>query len=254
MDLLGSSGADSRWDRVFTVATALNTAMTIDGGLATNLSSGPGMNKLEAALLMSLASFCEMLEKNIEEGGMFGSDTGPMQLAVAVTSLCAVVQTMLPHGGTFFADSLLDSPGLGAALLCAAAMAPHSRPGPDLKLVSFAILQTRRTAGELLATILEYASTDRRVQTERAMMSVSFEPAGSRLVQALVLSHPDPKLHEVLLELLWRSLRRFDLANPADKSPALNLLQRIAGKDPCQRLRDVKADDCSIGALTLQCS
>lgn len=142
----------------------------------------------------------------------------PSNLALAVASSCAVLMPDVWLAGA--ADDLLSMAGAVAALLRIAV----------IQASGFAVLRARRAAGELLAALLEAASPRGRQRAESALLrDTDSTGAMESLVEVLLDSPPDPCLHETLLEILWRSLRRVGagaaLAALATAHPALILLE-----------------------------
>ncbi|CAK0909651.1 unnamed protein product, partial [Prorocentrum cordatum] len=62
------------------------------------------------------------------------------------------------------------------------------------------------------------------------------------MVEALVRELPDPRLHEVLMELLWRGLRRAG-GTDAAAAPGLVALESELGAPVIARLRGLSAED-----------
>lgn len=192
----------------------------------------------------------------------------PLDLSLATAATCAALMPdTWPVG---FADDLLAMAGLADALLrVAAAGAATTRP-PKASTKApeageergrlFAALRARRAAAELLAALLEAATPSWRHRVEAALLSENAHVASMQaLTGALVGAAPDPRLHEVLLELLWRALRRVGpsaaLAALAWAHPALVRLEALQG-GLCARIRGLAPEDVlgSAAVLALELS
>ncbi|CAJ1330712.1 unnamed protein product [Effrenium voratum] len=142
-------------------------------------------------------------------------------------------------------------PTLAGGLLCAAG----TSPAPELVgggflggSLAFHLLQARRSLAELLNTLLEEAPAELRLRQEQQLLLEG--PGPSRLVESLCLARPDPKLHEMLLELLWRGLRRRDGATQG--TAALDLLGALKGPKIQHQLRhEVSAEQLMDWGLDL---
>eukprot|EP00929_Paragymnodinium_shiwhaense_P015803 TRINITY_DN12390_c0_g2_i1.p1 TRINITY_DN12390_c0_g2~~TRINITY_DN12390_c0_g2_i1.p1 ORF type:complete len:3304 (+),score=1138.40 TRINITY_DN12390_c0_g2_i1:143-10054(+) len=258
--LLLSSCQASVWEEAYTAALTLHGAASLDGGIAAALTVSPqsGLTQLKAACLLAFAAFGDVMEGRsaLDPAAPPTCDSSheqALRMTSAVTAICAALQQLLQQGGSdALADDLLETANFPQALLYTAATGPTAI-GPHDKTISgstsvlkFSALQARRGAGELLATILEGASSDQRALSEQSILSVAFEPGATRLIECLVRDRPDPKLHEVLLELLWRGMRRIDVSSNAaiqKNFPALHLLGRLVGMGPALKLREVTAEE-----------
>eukprot|EP00930_Biecheleria_cincta_P034182 TRINITY_DN2363_c0_g1_i6.p1 TRINITY_DN2363_c0_g1~~TRINITY_DN2363_c0_g1_i6.p1 ORF type:complete len:2350 (-),score=650.32 TRINITY_DN2363_c0_g1_i6:17-7066(-) len=261
--LLWEACRSSWWQEAFTASSAFMAALTLSpAGISTGLLNagvGQGANplsKISDATMMVLCSWCKDAEDRLLAGE--GGDLKPPlpddalaqqhqtrhQTAATLAVLAGFLRELVPACG--FADRLLASPGFCKALLSAAATSESSpvvtRCGSLLgeAVVSFSALQARRGLAELLATLLEEASPAVRAAQEHTLLADLQEPGCVRLVETLVLARPDPKLHELLLELLWRGLRRFDDQTAA--SPAYQLLVQLTGETPPKRLQEVSSE------------
>ncbi|CAK0887919.1 unnamed protein product, partial [Prorocentrum cordatum] len=226
--LLARECAEGRWGDALVVSSALATAVATGGGeLGGGAAGAAPLEEHLAGVLLAVA-------------GAFAAEAAEApQLPALATTFCSTLQLLLPNLGAALADRLLDAAGLLPGLLSAAtaARAPRGAPGGDRR--PFLQLQACRAFGEVLAAVLEDASPGVRARCEGALLSPACEPGASRLVELLVSGRPDPKHHEVLLELLWRGLRRAD--DPAGGAPALSLLSGAVGAGPCCKLQKVSA-------------
>ncbi|CAK9020590.1 Uncharacterized protein SCF082_LOCUS14969 [Durusdinium trenchii] len=165
---------------------------------------------------------------------------GPSQeLALATAAACtAMLPEVWPPGA---ADDLLSMSGVLGLLLRAAAV---SRTIPGLG--GFATLRACRAASELLAALLEASVPDLRQSCEASLLRDSSLTASMQsLSEALLGLHPDPRLNEAFLELLWRGLRRVApgaaLSSLASAHPALICLEeRQSGL--CSKLQQLSPD------------
>ncbi|CAK9019238.1 unnamed protein product [Durusdinium trenchii] len=102
----------------------------------------------------------------------------------------------------------------------------------------FAALQAQRSAGELLQLLLEESSSSARSQWERMLLAEEgLQSTSSQLIRLLCDTPPDPQLHEVLLELLWRGLRHVTLDGKHPESSPITTLQTTFGMGPVKRLQ-----------------
>eukprot|EP00435_Cladocopium_sp_Y103_P043708 s823_g12.t1 len=166
---------------------------------------------------------------------------GPSQeLALAAVAACtAMLPEVWPAGA---ADDLLSMSGVLILLLRAAATVSRTMPG----MGGFATLRACRAAAELLTELLEASAPDLRLSCEAALLRDSTLAAPMQcLSEALLSVHPDPRLNEAFLELLWRGLRRVApgaaLSSLASAHPALICLEECqAGL--CSKLRSLSPD------------
>ncbi|CAJ1437152.1 unnamed protein product, partial [Effrenium voratum] len=179
--------------------------------------------------------------------------TGEVDIRLLDHGLAALVAAL---GAVFrsaacpkLAEAML--PTLAGGLLCAAG----TSPAPELVgggflggSLAFHLLQARRSLAELLNTLLEEAPAELRLRQEQQLLLEG--PGPSRLVESLCLARPDPKLHEMLLELLWRGLRRRDGATQG--TAALDLLGALKGPKIQHQLRhEVSAEQLMDWGLDL---
>jgi len=169
------------------------------------------------------------------------------ELALAAAASCtALLPEAWPPGA---AEDLLGMSGIVALLLRAAALGVRSKPG----LGGFATLRASRAAAELLAAVLEAAVPELRHSSEAALFrDASLSSPMQALAVALLSGTPDPRLHEALLEILWRGLRRVAagaaLTSLASVHPALICLEerqvglsaRLQGLSSEQLLADAR--------------
>lgn len=137
------------------------------------------------------------------------------------------------------ADDLLSTAGLIDSLLWVAAV-PAADRGYDE-------LCARRASAELMVSLLEGAT-----QTKRKAIEIAFlhdtqyaEPMES-LVCALIQGVPDPQLHQIMFEILWRAVRRVAhgpaFSTLARAHPALMHVER-RDFGLCARIQALTADD-----------
>eukprot|EP00747_Dinoflagellata_sp_TGD_P097803 gnl/TRDRNA2_/TRDRNA2_167246_c0_seq1.p1 gnl/TRDRNA2_/TRDRNA2_167246_c0~~gnl/TRDRNA2_/TRDRNA2_167246_c0_seq1.p1 ORF type:complete len:880 (+),score=170.90 gnl/TRDRNA2_/TRDRNA2_167246_c0_seq1:233-2641(+) len=199
-----------------------------------------------SGLLLATAAFGAHVKAGVRDLGCCSLD-----LALATAASCdALMPDAWPAGA---ADDLLGMAGLTDALLRVASSTTASH--------GFAVLRARRAAGELLAALLEAATPAWRQLVEAGLLrDAAHGPHMQALVTALLGGAPDPRLHEVLFELLWRALRRagtgMALSALAAAHPALALLeQRRAGL--CARIQSLTPEDlledAQLLALELSC-
>eukprot|EP00435_Cladocopium_sp_Y103_P061670 s837_g23.t1 len=248
----------SAWDDALLAACALEACCNLDSGILTTFQADfSKMAPLHQSLMLALSSFGEMLEDMMAPGVSSTASTkcsSPEEhvelcrqtLADLIISLCSLhtcaldSDTGASDASKRLADRLL--PSLAGALLCAAA----TSPGPKLydsasAKLAFHVLQARRRLVDLLNSLLEEASQHLRVQQEQQLLLL--EPGASRLVETLCLARPEPKLHEMLLETLWRALRRQDDSQGAAQGSALALLGELCGAQMTQQLRHQVSGD-----------
>eukprot|EP00931_Biecheleriopsis_adriatica_P023598 TRINITY_DN14872_c0_g1_i2.p1 TRINITY_DN14872_c0_g1~~TRINITY_DN14872_c0_g1_i2.p1 ORF type:complete len:819 (-),score=197.96 TRINITY_DN14872_c0_g1_i2:38-2494(-) len=171
----------------------------------------------------------------------------PQELSLASAAACsALMPEVWPAGA---ADDLLGMSGVLTLLLRAAASGNSGKGGSG----GFAGLKARRAAAELLAATLEAAAPAGRQSSEAALLREAALMAPMQaLAESLLGFEPDPRLHEVYLELLWRALRRVApgaaLTLLASVHPALVCLEtrqvglcaRLQGLAPEQLLADAR--------------
>jgi len=103
--------------------------------------------------------------------------------------------------------------------------------------------------------LLEAASQSQRLMMETALLhETTYASPMQSLVDILLNSWPDPRLHEVLLEILWRAMRRIAsgaaLLALSAAHPAMSCLEcKKAGL--CMRIRSLTADDMLQGSQEL---
>ncbi|CAE7281544.1 unnamed protein product, partial [Symbiodinium necroappetens] len=214
--LIAEASHRSQWDRASVAVYALTgaTCLHMQGMTAALKEDALLMTKLQHSVLLAVAAFGEMLDDALLAGSQGSSPsaadfTEKQSLAELVRSLASFLLELLPSLPLALADMLLAIPGLPGALLCAASTSPATLGKSSSLLsssVSFVVLRAQRALADLLTSVLEETSTEVRASQELLLGSV--EPGASRLVETLILSRPDPKLHQLLLELLWRALRR----------------------------------------------
>eukprot|EP00928_Gymnodinium_smaydae_P018350 TRINITY_DN16990_c0_g2_i3.p1 TRINITY_DN16990_c0_g2~~TRINITY_DN16990_c0_g2_i3.p1 ORF type:complete len:957 (+),score=258.99 TRINITY_DN16990_c0_g2_i3:70-2871(+) len=180
----------------------------------------------------------------------------PVDLSLATAASClALMPDVWPAGAC---DDLLGMAGAVEALLRVAACGGGAAGNGILQSSSsgvedgargdgFAALRARRAAAELLAALLETAAPAWRRQAELALLLESSHVAPMQLLVGTLLGWaPDPRLHEVLLELLWRALRRVSpgagLAALAAWHPALVRLESVQ-TGLCARIQSLTPDD-----------
>jgi len=160
-----------------------------------------------------------------------------VELPVAAAASCtALMPGSWPEGSSNF---LLRVPGLVDALIRLTSVSMISARG-------FAVLQARRAAAELLDTVLEFANPMPRLLVEKELLR-KHRKAMQNLVSVLLGKRPDPRLHEAMLELLWRGLRRAPRGTAlqafADAHPALSQLEdRFKGLTA--QIQNLTADEC----------
>eukprot|EP00913_Durusdinium_trenchii_P031922 g29897.t2 len=200
----------------------LRVARPGEPGLVSWVEEDQFIHKFQAALQLVVASFGEMLEESMLPGGQLEEMESKQTLSALVTSLCGLLLSANRR-----ADQLL--PALASGLLCAAATSPGPRlchEGRAAGTLAFHMLQARRALADVLNTLLEDASQELRAEQDRP--PTAFLLADSR---------PDPKLHEMLVEMLWRGLRRQDDGSP-NQAPALELLAALRGPRVARQLKE----------------
>lgn len=244
---LAEACAASAWCGALEAACALSAASVGSStGLEVDVFEG-----LQSALMCALAAIGGRVV-TLDERAI----SPPPQAAETLALLC----DMLAAPGVLAAETALVAEDLFAGLLCAAA-APLPRSSSECHghAAQFAALRGRRAAGELLAALLEDAPPELRGSCEEAILASEKCAVGAtRLAETLVHARPDPRLHEVLLELLWRGLRRseaidVDPAGAAGASDArgsvvgdtgaLSAIRGLLGDGVCQRLRALTAEE-----------
>eukprot|EP00929_Paragymnodinium_shiwhaense_P070599 TRINITY_DN35750_c0_g1_i1.p1 TRINITY_DN35750_c0_g1~~TRINITY_DN35750_c0_g1_i1.p1 ORF type:complete len:800 (-),score=161.97 TRINITY_DN35750_c0_g1_i1:138-2537(-) len=166
-------------------------------------------------------------------------------LAQATAASCAALMPEVWPGGA--AEDLLSMPGVTDALLRVAASGGATTPPQQHVAHAFVVLRARRAAAELLAALLEASSPDCRKRAETALLQDASHVASMQLLVASLLeAAPDPHLHEVLFELLWRALRRVapgaPLAALCTAHPALVQLE-VKHSGLTSRVRELSPDD-----------
>ncbi|CAE8620841.1 unnamed protein product, partial [Polarella glacialis] len=167
----------------------------------------------------------------------------PEDLCLAVAAACTALLPDVWPSSPAAADDLLGMAGVVRSLLRVAAT--PSKTGEDCT-GGFAVLSARRAAAELLTALLEASNTAWRQPAEASLLKEQAHTGAMQaLADALLGCEPDPRLHESLLELLWRGLRRLPsgagLSALAAAHPALLLLEaRQAGL--CARLQSLAPD------------
>eukprot|EP00930_Biecheleria_cincta_P004175 TRINITY_DN105065_c0_g1_i1.p1 TRINITY_DN105065_c0_g1~~TRINITY_DN105065_c0_g1_i1.p1 ORF type:complete len:1472 (-),score=275.07 TRINITY_DN105065_c0_g1_i1:16-4347(-) len=120
----------------------------------------------------------------------------------------------------------------------------------------FARMQASRAAAELVACTLQEASPSVREARESALLAST---SSSDLINALLHASPDLRLHQTLVELLWRGLRRLspvsckpsqDNSRSRSRSRsrhkennAVQQLEECAGTGTCSLLQSLAAKD-----------
>ncbi|CAE7781113.1 unnamed protein product [Symbiodinium sp. CCMP2456] len=249
--LIAEASHRSQWDRASVAVYALTgaTCLHMQGMTAALHEDTLLLTKLQHSILLAVAAFGEMLDDALLAGSQGSSPsatdfTEKQSLAELVRSLASLLLELLPS--LPLAETLLAIPGLPGALLCAAStsLATLGKSSSLLSSsVSFVVLRAQRALADLLTSMLEETSTEVRASQELLLGSI--EPGASRLVETLILSRPDPKLHQLLLELLWRALRRVPCpagSLHAKDAPAMRLFRELAGSRQQQQLQQVSGE------------
>ncbi|CAJ1375742.1 unnamed protein product [Effrenium voratum] len=250
LGLLLEACRGGRWDCGTVAAQVLMQSAALEPGVLTTLLEEQLLSAARRGFLLSLAAFGEMLEEPVlapSQGESFSEpEPWKQSLAALVAALGAVFRSAACPK---LAEAML--PTLAGGLLCAAG----TSPAPELVgggflggSLAFHLLQARRSLAELLNTLLEEAPAELRLRQEQQLLLEG--PGPSRLVESLCLARPDPKLHEMLLELLWRGLRRRDGATQG--TAALDLLGALKGPKIQHQLRhEVSAEQLMDWGLDL---
>eukprot|EP00930_Biecheleria_cincta_P042038 TRINITY_DN28908_c0_g1_i1.p1 TRINITY_DN28908_c0_g1~~TRINITY_DN28908_c0_g1_i1.p1 ORF type:complete len:629 (+),score=157.36 TRINITY_DN28908_c0_g1_i1:67-1953(+) len=207
-------------------------------------------------LLPLLQEQLQSLRQQILAASPASDDTGEagciLQVCRRTVALCSSAAGLLQQSNKpMMADKLLlGADGLLPALLGASvASSSASCAQRGGRHDHFAQLQARRAAAELLTAALEEASPEARQRGEQQLLADRLGPIPGQLVKVLVQDLPDPRLHEALLELLWRGLRHVNLdrgttgQEDSEESAAevVEALGLLLGPEAGQRLQRVTA-------------
>eukprot|EP00439_Symbiodinium_sp_Y106_P001956 s7394_g1.t1 len=251
--LIAEASRRSQWDRASVAVYALTgaTCLHMQGMSAALREDTLLLTKLQHSILLAVAAFGEMLDDALLAGSQGASPsatdfTKKRSLAELVRSLASLLLELL-SALPALAEMLLAIPDLPGALLCAASTSPATLGNSSSLLsssVSFVVLRAQRALADLLTSMLE--ETSKEVRANQELLLGSAEPGASRLVETLILSRPDPKLHQLLLELLWRALRRVPCPagslHAKDVAPAMRLFRELAGSRQQQQLQQVSGE------------
>ncbi|CAK9054831.1 Ankyrin-2 [Durusdinium trenchii] len=226
----------SAWEEALVCSNVMEECSNLDQGLVSWVEEDQFIHKFQAALQLVVASFGEMLEESMLPGGQLEEMESKQTLSALVTSLCGLLLS---------ANRRADQPrrpgrvGLAAEPALRAESDPRRfalcrRDVSGAKAVPRG-LQARRALADVLNTLLEDASQELRAEQEHLILTI--EPGASRLVETLCAARPDPKLHEMLVEMLWRGLRRQDDGSP-NQAPALELLAALRGPRVARQLKE----------------
>lgn len=232
--------ADARCAAVSLKFSAAHASEDSDGIMALGRQEGTDSAKRSDVLWFAASSARSGLLKMLAAFSARVARGPSQELALAAVAACtAMLPEVWPAGA---ADDLLSMSGVLSLLLRAAATVSRTIPG----MGGFATLRACRAAAELLTELLEASAPDLRLSSEAALLRDSTLAAPMQcLSEALLSVHPDPRLNEAFLELLWRGLRRVApgaaLSSLASAHPALVCLEECqAGL--CSKLRSLSPD------------